>query len=296
LNDFLKRVNKGEIIVADGAMGTMLYERGIDITGCVEKVNLESPEILNDIAKAYYRAGAEIIQTNTFGASPLKLSNYGLQDKVDEIVTSAVRSVRDATNGEVYISGSCGPSGKILKPYGDVEPDEMYDSFRIQMSAFLQNNVEIICVETMTDINEALLAIRAARELSGDVPIMATMTFDPTPRGFYTVMGVDIPSAAAKLAEAGANVIGSNCGNGIARMVEIAGEFMKISEKPVIIQSNAGLPEIVDDRAVYKESPQFMAEKAKRLVDIGVSVIGGCCGTTPEHIAAISEMVKSYRS
>jgi 5-methyltetrahydrofolate--homocysteine methyltransferase len=192
---------------------------------------------------------------------------------------------------KAFVSASCGPSGKLLVPYGDTEPDVIFESFRRQLEAAVEAGVDVVCVETMTDLAEASLAIKAARSVSSTVPIMATMTFDPGPRGYFTVMGVSVEAAAKGLEEAGADIVGSNCGNGIEKMVEIAGELKRFTKLPILIQSNAGMPELRDGVPVYPESPEFMAEKAKALVDMGVAVIGGCCGTTPEHIRALRAMV-----
>jgi 5-methyltetrahydrofolate--homocysteine methyltransferase len=293
MESFLNRVKQGRIFVADGAMGTMLFQRGLKPGDCPEALNLSSPEILRDIASLYLEAGAEIIQTNSFGGSPLKLAAYNLAEKAEEINRMAVEIVKNAINDKALIYGSCGPCGRILKPYGDTEPDEIHDSFKIQAKALIEAGVDMICVETMTDLSEAQLAIRAVRDISPDLPIMATMTFDPTPGGFYTIMGIDIKQAAMGLEEAGANIIGSNCGNGIENMIKIAREFKAASSLPIIIQSNAGLPKMEGTTVVYDETPEFMAEKAKELIALGVSVIGGCCGTTPEHIRAIKQMIIS---
>jgi 5-methyltetrahydrofolate--homocysteine methyltransferase len=149
----------------------------------------------------------------------------------------------------------------------------------------------VICVETMTDLAEASLAIAAAREIAGPTPVMATMTFDETPRGFFTIMGVDVPTAASGLAAAGADLVGSNCGNGSQKMVRIAADFAACTDLPLIIQSNAGLPELVQGEVVYRETPEFMAERAREMVALGVKVVGGCCGTTPAHIAAMRRAV-----
>jgi len=293
MSAFLDRIGQGELFVADGAMGTMLFERGLKVGECPEAMNLDDLSILEEIAGLYYQAGAEIVQTNTFGGSPLKLSTYGLQDKAIEINRNAVLAVRNVIADNAFLSGSIGPCGKILKPYGDTESAQVYDSFKIQAKALLSAGVDIICVETMTDLNEALLAIKAVRDISKQIPLMATMTYDFTPVGFYTIMGVTIEQAVQGLGEAGADIIGSNCGNGIKNMIEIAGQYKKLSDLPIIIQSNAGLPEIQGTKVVYNESPQYMAEHAVILKDMGVSIIGGCCGTTPEHIRAIRKAVKA---
>jgi 5-methyltetrahydrofolate--homocysteine methyltransferase len=290
--EFLERIKNGEVLIADGAMGTLLMEYGLKPGEPPESFNLDNEDILEWIAKSYLDAGAEIIQTNTFGGSPIKLSLYSLEKKVEEINRNAVHAVRRVVEKDAYVSGSCGPSGKLLKPYGEVEEDEMYHNYETQTHALIDAGVDILCVETMTDLTEATIAIRAARGLSTTIPIMATMTFDPSPRGFYTVMGNDIERAVKGLVEAGADIIGSNCGNGIENMIKIAREFKMYCTTPLIIQSNAGIPVIRDGKTIYPESPEFMAEKSKELADIGVSIIGGCCGTTPDHIRKIREAVK----
>ena len=288
-----ERLRSGEILVGDGAMGTMLFERGLKSGDCPEAMNLSSIDVLEDIARLYLDAGADIIQTNTFGGSPLKLASYSLADTAPLINRNAVLAVKRAVSGRAYVSGSCGPCGKILKPYGDTEPEAVYESFEIQMQAFAESGCDVICIETMMDLNEMLLALKAAKEKAPGIPVMATMTFDATPKGFFTIMGVTIEKAARALEEAGADVIGSNCGNGIEDMIRIAEEFRKRTTLPLIIQSNAGLPLIKNGELVYPESPEFMAGKAKELVDAGVSIIGGCCGTGPAHIRAIRNSIST---
>lgn len=293
--EFLRRIQQGEILVADGAMGSLLFGMGLRPGECPESVNLARPGMTEEIAKRYLEAGARIIQTNTFGGSRLKLSTYGLENETREINQAAVRAVRAAVGDHAYVSGSCGPSGCTLKPYGETAPEDAYESFRVQLEALLDAGVDLLCIETMTDLTEATLAIKAARSISETIPIIATMTFDPTPRGFFTIMGVDIKRAASGLEEAGADLVGSNCGNGSETMVAIAKEFRVHSRLPLVIQPNAGLPELKAGKAVYPETPEFMAEKAGQLVACGVSVIGGCCGTTPEHIRAIRAAVDPAR-
>ena len=292
----MERLRSREILIADGAIGSILLSRGLPKAQCPESYNISHTDVLTDIAKEYFEAGAEIIQTNTFGASPLKLKDYSLDEKTDSINRSAVQAVRNAVDDKAYISGSCGPSGKMLKPYGDIEPEEMYESFHMQITSLISAGVDIICIETMTDINEALFAIKAAKSISSTIPVMATMTFDPTPRGFFTIMGTDIPTAVKMLSDSGADVIGSNCGNGIENMIKIAADIKAETEIPVIIQSNAGLPELKDEKIIDSETPEFMAEKCKTLLSIGVNIIGGCCGTTPAHISAIAKVVAEFNN
>jgi 5-methyltetrahydrofolate--homocysteine methyltransferase len=289
---FLKRVQAGPVLIADGAMGSLLMERGLKPGEPPESFNLTRPEVLREVATLYLEAGAEVIQTNTFGGSALKLAAYGLDDRTEEINRAAVLAVREVVADRAYVSGSCGPSGRMLKPYGDAEPADVRESFRRQIGALVEAGVDVLCIETMIDLAEAQLAIEAARSVSPDIPTMATMTFDATPRGFYTIMGNDVTSAATGLAAAGANLVGSNCGNGIEAMIEIARAFRASTSGPLLIQPNAGLPEMVAGRVVYNETPEFMAEKALELATLGVEVIGGCCGTTPEHTRALRKALR----
>jgi len=281
------RIGRGQVLLADGAIGSLLMMRGLPRGAPPEGVNLEHTEILEEIARLYLEAGAEIIQTNTFGASPLKLANYGLAGQAVAINENAVRAVRRAVGEQAYVSASCGPSGKILQPYGDTEAESMFESFQTQMAALVQAGTDIICVETMSDISEAQLAIQAARSVSPSIPVMATMTFEATARGFFTIMGVTIEKACRELEKAGADLIGSNCGNGSLQMVAIAKEFRKYTSLPLLIQANAGVPELRSGQVHYPETPEFMAEMCHELIEAGVAVIGGCCGTTPEHIRAM---------
>ena len=293
MKPILERIKNGEILVADGAMGTMLFERGLRPGDCPELLNLTKPKILVEIAQLYFEAGADIIQTNTFGGSPLKLSDYKLEDKCEEINSKAVECVRKGIKDRAYISGSCGPSGKLLMPYGDTEPELLIKGFEQQIDALVKAGVDIICIETMTDLYEATIAVRAAKNIDPDIPVLASMTFDKIPKGYYTIMGVNIEDAVKGLEDAGADIIGSNCGNGIDSMIDIAKQMKELSDRPILIQSNAGVPEISDNEIVYPESPSYFEDKTLKLIEAGVSIIGGCCGTTPEHIRAIRKMVDS---
>jgi 5-methyltetrahydrofolate--homocysteine methyltransferase len=290
-----ERLAAGDVLVGDGAMGTMLFERGLPPGEPPETVTLARPEVLEEIARLYRDAVADLLETNTFGGSPLKLELHGLADQVEAVNREAVRAVRRVAEGRAYVVASVGPSGRLLEPYGDTSPAVMADSFRRQMDVLAAASVDAFCIETMTDLAEAQLAVRAAKAAAPEVPVLATMTFDPTPRGYFTVMGVSVAKAASGLAEAGADVVGSNCGNGIEHLVAIAREFRAATALPIMIQANAGLPRSVAGRTVYDETPAFLAEKARELRTIGVQVIGGCCGTTPEHIRALRAMVDAAR-
>jgi 5-methyltetrahydrofolate--homocysteine methyltransferase len=295
MKPILQRINKGEILISDGALGTMLIDRGLKKGECPEALNLTNPQLLKDIAREYLKAGADIIHTNTFGASPIKLTQYNLANKTTEINKTAVEIVREVVDNNAYISASVGPTGRILKPYGDIEPEEVYNSYSRQVSILIEAGADIICIETMTDLGEAILAINAIRDISSTISVISTMTFDETPEGFYTIMGISIDDAVKGLSKAGANIVGSNCGNGIEVMVEIASEFLKNSKLPIIIQSNAGLPEVINGKIYYTENPDFFAGKAKMMLEMGVSIIGGCCGTTPEHIKKLRLFVDEFK-
>ncbi|TSA25541.1 MAG: 5-methyltetrahydrofolate--homocysteine methyltransferase [Bacteroidetes bacterium] len=289
----LDRINQGEILVCDGAMGSLLMDRAKEYWQgtCPEYINLSHPEIIEEIAGLYIRAGADIIETNTFGGSPLKLAGYSLHDKTEEINHAAIKAAKKASGNKAYIAASIGPSGKLLKPFGDTEPEEMYKSFYRQIDVSIDAGADMICIETMTDLNEALLAVEATRKISASIPVIVTMTYEYTSRGFFTIIGISIEMAIKKLENSGVDIIGSNCGNGIENLVLIAKEYKKHTRLPLIIQANAGIPELREGVPVYPETPEFMAKKCEELIQIGVSIIGGCCGTTPAHIHAIRNVV-----
>jgi len=287
----LERIREGKVFVADGAMGTMLMERGLKSGQCPEAFNLSNPDAVAEVSRLYIGAGAEIIQTNTFGASPLKLGLYGLQDWTEKINRRAVEIARKVARSHAYVAASCGPSGRLLKPYGDLDPETLRLSCERQVKALIDAGADAIGVETMSDINEALAWVNAVRKISPAFPVFATMTFDPTPKGFFTMMGVDIEKAVTELTRAGADVLGSNCGNGSDQMVEIAAMFKELTDKPLLIRPNAGMPILQEGKTVYLETPEYLADNCREMARIGVNIIGGCCGTTPAHIRAIERRI-----
>ncbi len=293
MQPFAERLASGQVLVCDGATGTMLIERGLEPGRPPESMTLSHPEVLEEVARLYVEAGADIIAANTFGGSPLRLAQYELEERTEEINRAAVEAARRAGSDHAHVAASCGPSGMLLEPYGDTSPGAVSAGFRRQLEYLFDAGIDCVIVETMVDLAEAKLAVEAAKELSPTTPVLATMTFDATPRGFYTVMGVSVEAAASGLLEAGADAVGSNCGNGSESMIEIARAFRACTDFPLVIQPNAGLPEIRGGKTVYGETPEFMAAKAKELLDIGVTVVGGCCGTTPEHIRALRATVGS---
>jgi 5-methyltetrahydrofolate--homocysteine methyltransferase len=294
MENILKRLQRGEVIVGDGALGTMLIQRGLKHGDPPEVFNLTKPHILEEIASLYLKAGAEIVTTNTFGASPLRLKQFFMENETEEINRSAVEAVRKAVGDQAYVSASIGPSALMLKPLGDADPEEIFSSFQRQVRALLAAGPDMICIETMTDPAEASLAIKAVRSLDSSFPVMATMTFGETPKGFFTYLGASVKDAVGALEKEGANIIGSNCGEGIEKMIGIARELRKSTQFPIAIQSNAGLPVKSETGLTYSETPDFVARKAVELLKAGVQIIGGCCGTGPDHIRAIRKTVDGY--
>ncbi len=278
-------------IIGDGGWGALLGDRGLPAGAAPERWTLEKPEIIEEIARAYVDARAELITTNTFGGSPIRLAQHRLGDRVEEINRRAVEIVRKAAAGRAFVSASIGPTGRLLAPLGDADPADVERGFAQQAGVLVDAGADLVCIETMTDLEEALLAVRAVRSVSAEIPVIATMTFDLTPRGPFTVMGVSVPQAAGALAAAGADVVGSNCGAGVEEMLVVAEAFLACANVPVAIQPNAGLPLLKDGRLTYPDSPARFAEAVAPLAARGVRILGGCCGTTPAHIHALRERV-----
>jgi 5-methyltetrahydrofolate--homocysteine methyltransferase len=294
VKDILERLRQGDVIVGDGALGVLLMQHGMKHGEPPELYNLTNPHIVEEIASLYLNAGAEIITTNSFGASPLRLRQFSLESEMEAINRNAVDAVRRAVGDNAYVSASIGPSARMIKPLGNTEPDEVYASFQCQISALLAAGIDMICIETMIDLAEATLAIKAARSLDQKVPIMATMTFGTNPRGYFTLMGTSVRDAASGLQNAGANIVGSNCGKGMEQMVGIAREFRRHSAAPIAIQGNAGVPIASAAGPVYPETPDFVAGKAAELFALGAQIVGGCCGTGPDHIRAIRKVADAH--
>jgi 5-methyltetrahydrofolate--homocysteine methyltransferase len=269
-------------------------QRGLKSGEPPESVNLTNPQCLEEIASLYLEAGAEIITTNSFGASSLKLQHFSLEKQMEQINRRAVDAARKAVGNRAYIAGSLGPTGKMLKPYGTATPEEISTSFRDQIGVQLSCGIDLILFETITDLAEAELAINAVRTLDTGIPVMTTVTYEKRPNGFYTIMGSSIQESAERLKNAGSDIIGSNCGNGSENMAEIAKAFMQHSKLPVAIQSNAGLPIQSKEGLSYPETPDFLAANVSRMLDMGVQIVGGCCGTTLAHIRAIRKTVDAH--
>lgn len=288
-------VKSGRVMVSDGAWGTMLQNKGMKPGDCPELWALDRPADVKQIAAAYFAAGSDMVQTDTFGGSRFKLEHYGLGDRVAEINEAAARLSAEAAmeaGGGKRVIASVGPTGKLLM-MGEVSEEELYDVFREQVEALAKGGADAICIETMSDLQEAAIAVSAARQHT-DCEVIATFTFDQSENGnYHTMMGVTPEQAAKEMVAAGADIIGTNCGNGIERMVGII-RLMRdaVGQTPILVHANAGLPIHESGVTRFPESPADMAAQVRSLVDAGAKIIGGCCGTTPDHIRAIVECLK----
>jgi 5-methyltetrahydrofolate--homocysteine methyltransferase len=296
MEPILERLKRGEVLVGDGAWGTQLMARGLPAGQPPEWFALERPEVIEDVARLYLDAGADLVTTDTFGGSSFRLELHGLGAEKERVNRQAVEAVKRAVAGRAYVSASVGPSGRLLEPSGDTSPDAVEAAFAEQVDVLAAAGADLVCVETMSDLVEATRAVRAAKAVAPGLPVMATMTFERTPRGFFTVMGVSVERAAGGLAAAGADIVGSNCGTGIEDMLEVARAMAKATALPIAIQPNAGLPVTRDGALVYDQTPETMASRVKELLETGVGIVGGCCGTTPDHTRAVRRCVDAWRA
>jgi 5-methyltetrahydrofolate--homocysteine methyltransferase len=289
----IQALKAGKILVSDGAWGTMLQQKGLKPGECPERWNLDHPEAVYEIAESYIRAGSDLVETNSFGGSSIKLEGYGLDKKAYDINKAAAMLSRKAAGQKKYVLGSIGPCGKMLM-MEEVTVDRLYESFREQAMALEAGGADAIVVETMTDLQEALIAVKAARE-NTKLEVACTMTFDKTVNGEYrTMMGISPAEMTRAMLEAGVDIIGTNCGHGMKDMEGIVEEIRNTdAEIPILVHANAGIPEYRDGATVYPETPDDMAQLIRPVLRAGATIVGGCCGTTPEHISKIKEEVEN---
>lgn len=278
---------KQRLVLMDGAMGTQLIERGMQKGDCPEMWNLERADDLREIHEKYFNAGADVATTNTFGANGVKLKSYNLQDRVGELNKAAVEIAKSVCPPDCYIGGDIGPTGIFLPPVGEGNIEEFYDAYLEQAKILAEAGVDFIIIETQYDLREAVQAVKAAKTTG--LPVFITLTFDKKKRGFFTIMGDRADKAVKTLEEAGADVVGANCTLGSEDYLELLKEMKKGTSLPVLVQPNAGQPEMVDGKAQYGETAEKFAANVKKLVDAGADVIGSCCGSTPEFTAKLAQ-------
>jgi len=283
----IKTIENGKVLISDGGWGTYLQSLGLEVGACPEIWNITQREKVLSIPKSYIEAGADMVLTNTFGAHPVRLEHYGLQDRAFELNEAGASISREAAGDEQFVLGSIGPSGAIIM-MEEIPEEKVYDGFRIQVEALAKGGADAICIETMSEIAEACLAIRAAKEFT-DLEVICTFTYQKTVQGYYrTMMGVSPAEMISAVKEVGADIIGANCGIGFDQMVEIVKEIRAADKStPVLVQANAGIPIIENAKTVFPETPEIMRPKVKELMKAGANIIGGCCGTTPEHLRVI---------
>lgn len=287
--DFRDLLADGRPHLFDGATGTMLYARGVYINRCYDELNLSQPELVSDVHRAYVRAGAEILETNSYGANRAKLARFGLDGQVGAVNARAAQLARAAAPEWVCVAGAIGPLGVRIEPYGPTSVEEARELFREQAEGLLEGGVDLFVLETFADLLEIEQAIRAVRALC-DLPVVAQMTIGPEGR---TPFGTEPERLAERLDAWGADVVGLNCSVGPSEMLRAVDRIMASSTKPVSIQPNAGLPREVDGRTMYMASPEYMATYAARLVRKGVRFVGGCCGSSPEHVKQMAGAVRA---
>jgi 5-methyltetrahydrofolate--homocysteine methyltransferase len=283
------------VVVGDGAMGTELQRAGLAIGECGDRWNLEHPDRLLSIHTAYIDAGSEAIITNSFGANRWVLDRYGLAGRVAEVNRAAAAIARRAAGTSVFVLGDLGPCGGFLRPLGEIEAADLEAEFTTQARALVEGGVDALIIETMSAVDELRIAIHAARA-AGAPLVIASMAFDRVPNGnLRTMMGVSPEQAAKASVEAGADIVGANCGTHMTTgdFARVVTAFRQVTDRPIMIQSNAGSPELVDGQAVYRLTPGEFADGMKAVVEAGAGIVGGCCGTTPAHIAALAGRLRA---
>lgn len=288
-DDFLVRL-EGRPLVCDGAMGTVLYSKGVMVNRCFDELNLSNPALVRSVHKEYLAVGAEVLETNTFGANRIKLQPHGFGDLVRKINRQGAAIAQEVAQGQALVAGAMGPLGKPVAPLGTISEQEASEHFQEQAQGLLEGGADLFILETFADLREIRLAYRAVRSVTENVPIVAQMTFGDDGN---TPLGTTPEKVAGELSDLGADVVGANCSLGPQMMLDIVERLASTTRKPLSVQPNAGMPTVVEGRVIYLCSPEYMAHYAKRFLKNGAALIGGCCGTTPAHIGAIAGVVRA---
>lgn len=289
---FLDRLDEGQVLVSDGATGTNLQQKGLPVGASAEIWVLENPEAIKSLNRAFVEAGSDILLTCTFGGTKIRLSASNLEDQFEAVNLKAVEITRQvAREGDVLVAGSIGPSGHMLEPLGTVSVDEAEENFHDQARLLIEGGVDLIVIETQFDINEALAAVRGVRAVDGAIPLVCSFSYD---RGVRTMMGVKPEDMAAQIGGADVDVLGINCGRSLNENLNALTQLRAVTKKPIWFKPNAGLPETDDEgNPTYSVSPEEMGALAPVWMEAGAQIVGGCCGTSPAHLAAIARVVKS---
>ncbi len=293
MNTFGEMLQKETAVLCDGAWGTEFFRRGLMPGSSPDEWNLTHPEIVREITRDYLEAGARVILTNTFGSNRFRLEPHGLSERVREINSIAVRLGREVVAGGALLAGDIGPTARFLA-LGEVSVDELYEVFAAQARALAEEGVDLIVVESMTDVEEMAVAVTAAVQSTG-LPVVASMTYNRTPHGYRTMMGNPPELCVKKAEQAGAAVIGANCGSGIEDYVPLAPILRSLTQLPLWVKANAGIPQIVGGKVAYPLRPDEYASFVPPLIDAGVNVIGGCCGTDPSFIREMGKVIAAAR-
>ena len=293
MNAFLEIISR-KVLVSDGAMGTMLQRHNLPTGHCPEEWNISHAQVVAGIHKEYYDAGADLVETNTFGGNRFRLDFHNLGDHVHEYNKNAALIARSVCPKNKFVAGSVGPTGEFMEPLGTRTFNEMLEVFQEQITALTEGGVDVLIVETMADTEEVRAAIEAAKSVNPDIPVIATMTFEKTAGGIHTMMGIDAKTMAERLPAYGADVIGANCGMGMQEMMEVVRHIRNVSDFPILSQANAGSPVWDGKKNIYTETPEERGQAIQELLKLKTQIVGGCCGTTPDHIRAIRRTVDAF--
>lgn len=293
MHSFLDYINSKPIALGDGAMGSLLLDAGMKLGDCAEQWNTEKPGIIESIHKQYIDAGCDFILTNTFGANPFRLAEHGLQDQTAVLNQSAVTIAKKAAGDSCYVIGSIGPTGRVPEPVGNADRATLSKGFTMQIEALIESGVDALITETMMHVEEALCALETIRSINSKIPVISSVCFQHKDNAFHTALGQSPKETATILTDAGSNIIGANCMVSFEAYAELAQQLNEGTNLPIMVQPNAGQPITNDGNIRYPMTPEIMMEHIPTIITGGVKIIGGCCGTTPAHTAALRQWINT---